>query len=82
MYKPLILPIYCHDDDSKLLNDLGVEKPIQEHDLNDMAFFTIDAIEPIEDEKGDYCILYCGNSSFCTPYPLSKLLEIIEAWQQ
>lgn len=78
--KLIKLPILYHTEETKTLDDIGVEYDDSECQVKDMFFYRIDAVtaswdkgKPVKDQT---CIYVSGDTFTCN-LPVERVLEII-----
>lgn len=75
--KPIVLPVLCHDDTSKSLENLGIKYNLSECDTKQVTFFVINCVTPYT--EGDFVgsHIFSGNTIFVCPIDYETLTKQI-----
>lgn len=75
--KPIFLPILFNTDETISLSNLGLEVDDERADIKKMPFYSIDAIEPIEDGGVTKCNIHVSGESFACPVGMHEVVKMI-----
>lgn len=73
-------PVFVTNDETAPLQDMGVKPKYADCNLDDMTFYKVDALRPIEDDFGDYnyTLIYSGGLGYSVPMNIEKVKELIK----
>ena len=81
--KPLLLPVYQHNDETEQQHHLGMEVNMADIPTPEFAFYRIDVARSCRaGKKDEYCSIFSGGYEFSVPMKMDKLLKMIEKHTQ
>jgi len=72
--KPIQLPVLCHDDTSKSLEELGIKYNLGECDTKLVTFYTINCIAPYLEGEFTGTHIFTGNTIFVCPFSYDRVI--------
>lgn len=75
--KPIILPVLCHDDTSKSLQDLGIKYNLNECDTKNVAFYNINCVTPYAEGDFEGTQIFAGSTIFVSPLKYENVVKYI-----
>lgn len=73
--KSIELPILCHDQTSRSLEEIGIKYNLTECETKPMSFYHITCITPYVEGDFTGTHIFCGNSMFVSPLSYEQVVS-------
>ena len=74
--KPVVLPILCHNEDTALFNELGINYKLQDLEEVEFIFFNLDyACGNFKDGR-EFTEIVCGEEAYVVNLPFNEFKKL------